>query len=69
MKLSLKGWVGVFWLTDITGALIPLDQAILQLKNSAGVIDQKVPITSCINDPQFRFGSLISQAIPSCLTV
>ena len=50
------------------GALdLPLGLAIALLKNADGVIDLNVPVTGDVNNPQFEYGAVISQALANII--
>jgi len=46
---------------------VPIDLAIALLEDSNGVIDLSLPITGDINDPEFKIGSIIGQALSNLL--
>ena len=46
---------------------IPIDLAIALLEDSNGVIDLSLPIEGDINDPQFKIGSIVGQALTNLI--
>jgi hypothetical protein len=49
-------------------ASLPLDLAVALLKDADGVIDVDLPVEGDVNDPQFRIGGVIWQAITGLIT-
>lgn len=47
---------------------LPLDLAIALLKDNDGVINAKVPVSGVVNDPEFKLGGVIWEAIVDIIT-